>query len=197
VGAMANLGHRLSDQAVGNILRRHHIPRAPKRKQATSWKDFIRAHMAVLVATGFFMVEMLTLRGLITLWLPKTPSDLKTQGFRSFVRLWWLHDELSFYRLFRFDSLHFSNPCCPTGGDPRASSPTCSFPKERAASLAPPPLRPALMGCVVPMLVRLAAVSRDGSARHRSPLAPPSFRLALDQKIAPPSRQARSYGEHS
>jgi multidrug efflux pump subunit AcrB len=24
------------------------------------------------------------------LWLPKTPSDLKIQGFRSFVRLWWL-----------------------------------------------------------------------------------------------------------
>ena len=36
------------------------------------------------------------------------------------------------------------------------------------------------------MLVRLAAMSRDGSARHRSPLAPPRFRLALDQEIAPP-----------
>ena len=24
------------------------------------------------------------------LWLPKTPSDLKTQGFQPFVRLWWL-----------------------------------------------------------------------------------------------------------
>ena len=54
-----------------------------------------------------------------------------------------------------------------------------------------------LLCCVVPMLVRLAAMSRDGSARHRSPLASPSFRLALDQKIAPPSRQARSCGEHS
>jgi putative transposase len=53
VGAMANLGHRLSDQTVGNILRRHDIPPAPERKQATSWKDFIRAHMAVLVATDF------------------------------------------------------------------------------------------------------------------------------------------------
>jgi len=62
VGAMANLGHRLSDQTVGNILRRHDIPPAPKRKQTTSWKDFIRAHMAVLVATDFFTVEVLTLR---------------------------------------------------------------------------------------------------------------------------------------
>ena len=69
VGAMANLGLRLSDQTVGNILRRHDIPPAPKRKQATSWKDFIRAHMAVLVATDFFAVEVLTLRGLITYYV--------------------------------------------------------------------------------------------------------------------------------
>ena len=70
VGAMANLGHRLSDQTVGNILRRHDIPSAPKRKQTTSWKDFIRAHiMAVLVATDFFTVEVLTLRGLITYYV--------------------------------------------------------------------------------------------------------------------------------
>jgi putative transposase len=69
VGAMANLGHRLSDQTVGNILRRHDIPPAPERKQATSWKDFIRAHMAVLVATDFFTVEVLTLRGLITYYV--------------------------------------------------------------------------------------------------------------------------------
>ena len=61
VGAMANLGLRLSDQS--NILRRHDIPPAPKRKQVTSWKDFIRAHMAVLVATDFFTVEVLTLTG--------------------------------------------------------------------------------------------------------------------------------------
>ena len=69
VGAMANLGHRLSDQTVGNILHRHGIPPAPKRKQTTSWKDFIRAHMAVLVATDFFTVEVLTLTGLITYYV--------------------------------------------------------------------------------------------------------------------------------
>jgi putative transposase len=62
VGALANLGHRLSDQTVGNILRRHDIPPAPLRKRATSWKDFIRAHLAVLAATDFFTVEMLTLK---------------------------------------------------------------------------------------------------------------------------------------
>src|ERR1022692_2770135 len=69
VGAMANPGLRLSDQTVGNILRRHGVPPAPKRKHTTSWKDFIRAHMAVLVATDFFTVEVLTLKGLVTYYV--------------------------------------------------------------------------------------------------------------------------------
>src|SRR6266576_6500017 len=44
VGALANVGHRLSDQTVGNILRRRGISPAPKRKQSISWKNFIRSH---------------------------------------------------------------------------------------------------------------------------------------------------------
>jgi putative transposase len=41
VGALANLGHEISDQSVGNILRRHGIAPAPKRKQSTTWSEFI------------------------------------------------------------------------------------------------------------------------------------------------------------
>jgi transposase len=69
VGAMANLGFRLSDQTVGNILQRHGIPPAPERKRTTTWTDFIRAHMSVLAATDFFSVEVLTLRGLVTYYV--------------------------------------------------------------------------------------------------------------------------------
>ena len=69
VGAMANLGQRLSDQTVGNILRRHGLSPAPKRKQAISWKDFICSHMEVLVGTDFFTVEVLTLKGLVTYYV--------------------------------------------------------------------------------------------------------------------------------
>ena len=69
VGAMANLGYKVSDQTVGNILKRHDIPPAPKGKQNTSWKDFIRAHMAVMVGTDFFTVEVLTLKGLKTFYV--------------------------------------------------------------------------------------------------------------------------------
>jgi len=70
VGAMANLGYTLSDQTVGKIFQRHDIPPAPERKRTTTWTDFIRAHMAVLLAgTDFFSVEVLTLRGLVTYYV--------------------------------------------------------------------------------------------------------------------------------
>jgi putative transposase len=68
-GAMANLDHKVSDQTVGNILKKHDIPPAQKRKKTTSWKDFIRAHMAVMVGTDFFTVEVLTLKGLKTYYV--------------------------------------------------------------------------------------------------------------------------------
>ena len=47
MGAMANLGHKVSDQTIGNILKRHDIPAAPKPKQATSWngRRFIATSM--------------------------------------------------------------------------------------------------------------------------------------------------------
>ncbi len=69
IGALANLGHRLSDQTVGNILRRHGIAPAPKRSQTTSWKDFIAAHMEVMAGADFFTVEVLTWRGLVTYYV--------------------------------------------------------------------------------------------------------------------------------
>ena len=69
VGALANLGHRLSDQTVGNILRRHGIAPVPKRSQTTSWKDFIAAHMNVLADADFFTVEVLSWRGLVTYYV--------------------------------------------------------------------------------------------------------------------------------
>jgi putative transposase len=51
VGALANLGYTISDQTVGNILTRHGIPPAPERKTTTTWKEFVRSHLDVLVAT--------------------------------------------------------------------------------------------------------------------------------------------------
>jgi len=69
VGALANLGHQVSDQTVGNTLKRYGLAPAPQRKQKTTWKEFIQAHMAVLAGTDFFTVEVLTWRGLVTYYV--------------------------------------------------------------------------------------------------------------------------------
>jgi putative transposase len=69
VGALANLGYTISDQTVGNILKRHGIPPAPERKTTTTWKEFIRTHMDVLMATDFFTAEVWTLGGLVTYYV--------------------------------------------------------------------------------------------------------------------------------
>jgi putative transposase len=69
VGALANLGFTVSDQTVGNILKRHAILPAPERKTTTTWKEFIHTHMDVLVATDFFTTEVWTWCGLVTYYI--------------------------------------------------------------------------------------------------------------------------------
>jgi len=51
-GALANLGHDISDTAIGNILKQHGIEPAPERKGSTTWKTFIQAHWDVLGEPG-------------------------------------------------------------------------------------------------------------------------------------------------
>ena len=65
VGALANLGHEVSDQTVGNVLRRHGIPPAPERKRRTTWAEFIRIHLALLAGAVISAAEVL-IRGLAT-----------------------------------------------------------------------------------------------------------------------------------
>ena len=69
MGALASLGHQISGQTVGNILRRNDVAPAPKRSQTTTWKEFIGRHMDVLAGTDFFTVEVLTWWGLVTYYV--------------------------------------------------------------------------------------------------------------------------------
>jgi len=69
VGALANLGYTISAQTVGNILKRHGLPPAPERKTTTTWKEVIRTHMDLLVATDFFTAEVWSWGGLITYYV--------------------------------------------------------------------------------------------------------------------------------
>jgi putative transposase len=68
-GALANLGYKISDQTVGNVLKRSGLPPAPERKRTTTWAAFIRTHLALLAGTDFFTAEVLTLRGLVTYYV--------------------------------------------------------------------------------------------------------------------------------
>jgi hypothetical protein len=54
VDALANLGHHVSDQTVGNILRRHDIAPAPKRSRTTTWKEFIQTCLEYLPVRAFY-----------------------------------------------------------------------------------------------------------------------------------------------
>jgi hypothetical protein len=64
--ALANLGYDVSDQTVGNVLKRRGIAPAPKRSQSTTWKEFIESHAAALAGIDFFSVEVLSWHGLVT-----------------------------------------------------------------------------------------------------------------------------------
>jgi putative transposase len=41
---LAHLDYRISDQTVGNILKRHGIPLAPQRTHTMTSREFIRIH---------------------------------------------------------------------------------------------------------------------------------------------------------
>jgi putative transposase len=68
-GALANLGHKISDTTVGNILREHGIEPVPDRKRQSTWREFIEAHWDVLDAIDFTTIEVWTKGGLVTFYL--------------------------------------------------------------------------------------------------------------------------------
>ena len=69
VGALHNLGYTVSDQTVGNMLKRQGIPPAPERKKTVTWREFIDSHIAVLGATDFFSSEIWTWYRLVVFFL--------------------------------------------------------------------------------------------------------------------------------
>ena len=69
VGALSNLGYNVSDQSVGNILKKNGIPPAPNRSQETTWTKFIKSHQKIIAACDFFTTEIITPAGLITYYV--------------------------------------------------------------------------------------------------------------------------------
>jgi len=93
-GALANLGYTISDQTVGNILKRHGIPPAPERKKTVTWREFVRIHVDVLGATDFFRSELgawfaFVLSWVLSLSLPD-PCLRHVASMRSYLHQWWV-----------------------------------------------------------------------------------------------------------
>jgi putative transposase len=68
-GALANLGHLISNTCVAGILKAHGIDPAPDRKRQSTWKSFLQAHWDVLASVDFTTIEVWTKGGLITVYL--------------------------------------------------------------------------------------------------------------------------------
>ncbi|QDT68794.1 Integrase core domain protein [Planctomycetes bacterium MalM25] len=68
-GALANLGHEVSESTVANVLKANGLEPAPIRRKQTPWKEFLKAHWDQLSAVDFTSVEVWTPRGLITYYL--------------------------------------------------------------------------------------------------------------------------------
>ncbi len=68
-GALANLGHLISNTCVAGILKAHGIDPAPDRKRQSTWKSFLQAHWDVMASVDFTTIEVWTKGGLITVYL--------------------------------------------------------------------------------------------------------------------------------
>ena len=53
-GALANLGYEVSESTVGNILRAAGVPPSTERMKKSTWKPFVRSHMATMCVADFF-----------------------------------------------------------------------------------------------------------------------------------------------
>jgi transposase InsO family protein len=68
-GALANLGHEISNTWVGSILKAYGVEPAPDRKRQSTWKSFLQAHWNVLASVDFTTIEIWTKSGLVTVYL--------------------------------------------------------------------------------------------------------------------------------
>jgi len=96
LGALANLGRKISHQTVLNILKRHHLPTAPEREKETTWPEFLKVHKTVLAACDFFTTEVLTWSGLVTYYvlffIHVETRRVEIAGITRHPDQWWMEN---------------------------------------------------------------------------------------------------------
>ena len=73
-GELVKLGYTITDETVGNILRRHNIPPVPERETSPSWRHLMTHYRGQILACDFFTVETLFLKTLYVLFFIEVGS---------------------------------------------------------------------------------------------------------------------------
>jgi putative transposase len=66
-GELIKLGYEISDETVGNILKRHAVPPAPERSPSPGWRHLMSHYKDQILACDFFTVETLFLKTIYVL----------------------------------------------------------------------------------------------------------------------------------
>jgi putative transposase len=82
-GELLKLGYRVSAPTIRRVLKTLKIPPAPQRRTDTTWRKFLHAQAATMLATDFFHVDCaVTLQRLYCLFVMEVPLRAHPRGDR-------------------------------------------------------------------------------------------------------------------